>query len=185
MNLRDLNIDKEWSLFLDRDGVINRRIKDGYVTEWEEFSFLPGALEAMKIFSQKFGRIFIITNQQGIGKGLMNEHTLEDIHNKMIKEIEKKGGRIDAIYYCPDLEENRSPDRKPNPGMAFRAQHDFPEVNFSKSLMIGDTASDVEFGRRAGMYTALCISQTFEEQKFEDKPHFVAEDLLSFAHLIR
>ncbi|MCF8233011.1 MAG: HAD family hydrolase, partial [Bacteroidales bacterium] len=150
MNLRDLNIDKEWSLFLDRDGVINRRIKDGYVTEWEEFSFLPGALEAMKIFSQKFGRIFIITNQQGIGKGLMNEHTLEDIHNKMIKEIEKKGGRIDAIYYCPDLEENRSPDRKPNPGMAFRAQHDFPEVNFSKSLMIGDIARDIAFGRRAG-----------------------------------
>ncbi|MCF8307808.1 MAG: HAD family hydrolase [Bacteroidales bacterium] len=185
MNLRDLDIDKEWSLFLDRDGVINRRIKDGYVTKWEEFAFLPGVLEAMKIFSQKFGRIFIITNQQGIGKGLMNEHTLEDIHNKMIKEIEKKGGRIDAIYHCPDLEENRSPGRKPNPGMAFRAQHDFPEVNFSKSLMIGDTARDIAFGRRAGMYTALCLSQTFEEQKGKDKPHFVAEDLLSFALLIK
>lgn len=185
MNLKDLDIDNTWSLFLDRDGVINRRIEDGYVTKWEEFEFLPGVLEALKIFSQIFGRIFIITNQQGIGKGLMSNHMLKNIHKKMITEIQKYGGRIDAIYHCPDLEESGSPDRKPAPGMAFRAQHNYPEISFSKSLMIGDTATDIAFGRRAGMYTALCFSQSFEEHKWQDKPHFVAKDLLSFALLIK
>ncbi|MCF8231461.1 MAG: HAD family hydrolase [Bacteroidales bacterium] len=185
MNLKDLDIDNTWSLFLDRDGVINPRIEDGYVTKWEEFELLPGVLEALKIFSQIFGRIFIITNQQGIGKGLMNKHMLENIHEKMTTEIQKGGGRIDAIYYCPDLEEDSSPNRKPAPGMAFQAQHDYPEVIFSKSLMIGDTSTDIAFGRRAGMYTALCFSQSFEEYKGQEKPHFVAKDLLSFALSIK
>jgi len=142
----------DWTLFLDRDGVINRRLVDDYVKSWEEFEFLPGVLEAIAIFSRIFKRIFIITNQQGIGKGLMTEADLQDIHEKMLKEIQAAGGRIDSIYYCPSLAKENSPRRKPNPGMAWMAEKDFPDIEFSKSVMAGDSKSDMEFGRRAGMH---------------------------------
>lgn len=141
-----------WSLFLDRDGVINRRRVDDYVKNWEEFIFLPGVLEAIALFSQKFQYIFIVTNQQGIGKGLMTEADLEMVHKKMQAEIEKAGGRIDAIYFCPSLASKNDPLRKPNPGMAYKAQKEFPKVDFKKSLMIGDSVSDMEFAINAGMH---------------------------------
>jgi len=142
----------DWTLFLDRDGVINHRLVDDYVKSWEEFEFLPGVLEAIALFSKNFKHIFIITNQQGIGKGLMTEVDLQDIHEKMLKEIQAAGGKIDSIYFCPSLAKENSPMRKPNPGMARKAKEDFPDIEFSKSIMVGDSKSDMEFGKNAGMY---------------------------------
>ena len=147
-----INIDSgDWSLFLDRDGVINRRLVDDYVKSWGEFEFLPGVLDAISIFSQKFKHIFVVTNQQGIGKGLMSKSDLKEIHNKMLQQIESNNGRVDAVYFCPSLAADNDPMRKPNPGMAFNAKEDFPEVDFQKSLMVGDSISDMEFGNNAGM----------------------------------
>ena len=154
-------IDKTWTLFLDRDGVINVRLIDDYVKNINEFEFLPGVLEAFKIFAEKFGRIVIVTNQQGVGKGLMTLQDVDSIHDFMKKEIEAKKGRIDAIYVCPQLKSDPNNFRKPSPKMAYMAQHDFPEIDLEKSSMIGDSNSDIEFGRNAGMYTIL-IGDEFE-----------------------
>ena len=153
MNFKNWDIKKEdgWALFLDRDGVINRRLVDDYVKSWEEFSFLPGVLDAMAIFARKFKYIFIVTNQQGIGKGLMSEEDLQNIHDKMTVAIEAAGGRVNAVYHCPALASERNPCRKPSIGMALQAKADFPEIDFEKSIMAGDSASDMQFGRNAGM----------------------------------
>lgn len=153
MSLSNLNIDQSWALFLDRDGVINRRIVDDYVKKWEEFEFLEGVLEALKIFSEKFGRIVVVTNQQGIGKGLMRKEDLDLIHGNMHYEVSFFKGRIDKVYYSPFLASENHHTRKPSIGMALEAKKDFPEIDFSKSIMVGDSGSDVEFGKNAGMKT--------------------------------
>lgn len=146
-------IDNDWTLFLDRDGVINVRIIDGYVTKIEEFEFLPGVIEAFKIFKNKFNRIIVVTNQQGVGKGLMTEDDVKKVHDFMINEVENHDGKIDKVYFCPQLKSVPDNYRKPSPKMAYMAKEDFPEIDLSKSIMIGDMNSDVEFGKNAGMMT--------------------------------
>lgn len=151
------SIDKSWTLFLDRDGVINYEKKGDYVLSWEEFKFLDGVKTALKILNNKFGITVIITNQRCIGKGLLSTEGLYSIHNNMIGEIVTAGGRIDKIYFCPDLQ-NDSPDRKPNIGMAIKAKKDFPQIDFTKTIMIGNKLSDMEFGRNAGINTVFIAS---------------------------
>ncbi len=155
MNLK--GIDKSWSLFLDRDGVINDEKHMDYIHKWEEFKFYDGVKKAMQIFNKKFGRIFIVTNQRGVAKGLTKIHDLEDIHKNMLKELEDAGGRVDKIYFCPDME---SPNRKPNPGMGLQAQKDFPEIDFSKSIMVGNTLSDMKFGRNLNIAINIFLPTT-------------------------
>ncbi len=146
-------INEDWTLFLDRDGVINVRIIDGYVTKTEEFEFIPGVIDALKIFKNRFKRIIVATNQQGVGKGLMKNEDVETVHNYMIQEVRNNGGNIDKVYFCPQLKSVPDNFRKPSPKMAFFAKNDFPEIDLSKSIMIGDMNSDIEFGKNAGMKT--------------------------------
>jgi len=153
--LTENSFDGEWSLFLDRDGTINRRIIDDYVKSISEFQFLPGALDAMVVFGSIFQHILVVTNQQGIGKDLMTHEDLKVVHDYMDVQVTEAGGRIDQIYYCPHLAIHDPSCRKPNPGMAIQAQGHFPDLNFRKSVMIGDSQSDIEFGARLGMYTVL------------------------------
>jgi len=150
-----MQIDKSWTLFLDRDGVINKKIDNDYVKAWEQFEFLPGVIEALKILSAKFGKIIIVTNQQGVGKQLMSEDDLHAIHKKMIIDIEKAGGRIDKIYFAPQLKSENSDYRKPAIGMALQAQKEFTDIDFSKSIMVGDSYHDMQFGKKAGMTTVF------------------------------
>lgn len=150
-------IDHSWTLFLDRDGVINRRIYGGYVTDPEGFEFLPGVLASLKVFAKKFGRIIVVTNQQGIGKGLMTETQLHTLHHHMIQKVEQAGGRIDHVYYCGDLASLPNNGRKPSIHMANLAKADFPEIDFAKSVMVGDSLSDMEFGKNAGMFTLFVV----------------------------
>jgi histidinol-phosphate phosphatase family protein len=110
--------------------------------------------EALAHFARIFKYIFIATNQRGVGKGLMSEQDLLDLHAAMTADISKAGGRIDGIFFCTSLS-NDDPDRKPNPGMALKARQQFPDIEFSKSIMIGNNISDMEFGRNAGMYTVF------------------------------
>lgn len=148
------SIDRRWSLFLDRDGVLNAKRENDYVKRWDEFEFLPGVLAAMQRFSACFGRIIVVTNQRGVGRGLMSARALEDIHERMRREIETHGGRIDRILHCPDSAENDVRGwRKPEVGMALEAKRIFPEIDFGRSIMIGDSISDMAFGRSAGMHT--------------------------------
>lgn len=146
---------RHWNLFLDRDGVINERLPGDYVRDWSEFRFLPGALESLAFFATYFGPIVVVTNQQGIGKGLMTKAELTVIHNYMLRDIRHAGGRVDAVYFCPDQSSTPGNCRKPNPAMAHWAQRDFPEIDFTRSVIIGDSAGDMEFGFRLGMSTVL------------------------------
>jgi D-glycero-alpha-D-manno-heptose 1-phosphate guanylyltransferase len=160
------NITADWTLFIDRDGVINYEKEDHYILNWDEFEFYPGVLEAMSLLAQKFERIIVISNQRGVGRGLMSTEDLINIHRKMEAEIKKRGGRIEKIYYCTAVND-RDFCRKPNPGMALRAFEDFPAIQFSKSLMIGNKMSDMQFGRNAGMYTVY-LKTTHPDQSL---PH--------------
>lgn len=150
-----LSIDKSWSLFLDRDGVINVRKLDAYVLKPDDFIFCEEAENSISRLSQLFGPVVVVTNQQGIGKGLMSEDDLQAIHTKMVSGIEAAGGRIDKIYYCPELKEAHSFFRKPAPGMALKAKKDFPVIQFKKSVMVGDTISDMRFGKQLKMLTVF------------------------------
>ena len=138
-------------LFLDRDGILNKHLIGDYVRNWSMWEWLPGVLETMPQLAKRYKRIFIVTNQQGVGKGLMAEADLEDVHRHMIADIEAAGGRIDRIYVCTELEAAHSPNRKPEIGMALQAKRDFPEVHFHRSLMIGDSPSDRLFAQKAHM----------------------------------
>ena len=145
-------IDKDWTLFLDRDGVINKEKYEDYIYNFDEFQFLPGVKESLKILSGIFSTIILVTNQRGVGRGLMLEKDLIKLQAEMMKEIREAGGRIDRIYYCT-ANDNAHPNRKPNPGMAFEAKKDLPYIDFKKSIMVGNTLSDMQFGKNAGMYT--------------------------------
>lgn len=160
------HIDRHWTLFLDRDGVINQEKENSYVFHYGEFRFYDQVKEALRIFASVFGRIVIVTNQRGVGKGLMTADELEIIHRQMVAEIVLSGGRIDRIYYADSLDDAH-PHRKPNPGMALAAQADFPEIDFHRALMVGNNLSDMEFGRNAGMYTVF-VRTTHPQQPLPD-----------------
>ena len=149
----DWNIDSSWTLFLDRDGVINTHLKGSYVTNIEELEFIEGVLKSIPVLNSIFGRIVIVTNQQCIGKGIITEKQLDEIHTYMLTEINKQGGNINKVYFAPQLANESSEMRKPNTGMAEAAKKDFPEIEFSKSIIVGDSLSDMEFGDRKGMKT--------------------------------
>ena len=157
-------IDTGWSLFLDRDGVINIESRNEYVLNRNQFKFSAGATEALKTLSSIFGVIVIVTNQRGVARELMTIHDLHDVHDFMIGEINASGGRIDQIYYCTDMD-NDSTNRKPNHGMALQAKADRENIDFGKSIMVGNKLSDMQFGRNAGMKT-IYITSTDPEINF-------------------
>ena len=161
-------IDKSWTLFLDRDGVINHRIIDNYVRTPEAFRFHDGVPEAIARFNRLFGRIIIVTNQQGIGKGLMDEDDLAVVNESMLEGIRKAGGHIHKIYHCAGLRQQMPLCRKPQIGMALQAKRDFPEINFRMSLMVGDSKTDLQFGKRLGMQTVF-IGEAHPEIKAGSK----------------
>jgi histidinol-phosphate phosphatase family protein len=173
-------INNDWTLFLDRDGVINHEKQNDYIRKLDEFVMYDGVADAVSVMSKLFSRIFIVTNQKGVGKGLMSEADLADIHAYMGEQIDSAGGRIDKIYYCTDTE-NDSPNRKPNAGMAYQAKEDYPGIDFSRSLMVGNKLTDMQFGRNVGMHTIFLATTNPEtlfphpliDFRFDTLPHFV------------
>ena len=139
------------TLFLDRDGVINKKLEGKYIRNWEEFEFMPNALIAIKLLSKKFRRILVITNQQGIGKGIMSTEELGILHQRMLLEIDRIGGKIDRIYHCPHLENQNCSCRKPKIGMIEKAREDFPSIEMKDSYLVGDSPSDIQAGISAGL----------------------------------
>ncbi len=181
--LGNLHITNDWTLFLDRDGVINHEKKGDYIRNWSEFNFYPESLAALPLLAQKFSKIIITTNQKGIGKGLMTVADLNLIHQNMTQYIIELGGRIDAIYFCSDVD-NLSINRKPQPGMALQAKTAFPTIDFTKSIMVGNRMSDMEFGRNAGMHT-IYLATTHPEAPFPDtKIDDRYDHLLQFAQAL-
>ncbi len=167
MTLKNLNINKNWTLFLDRDGVINKKIDNDYVKQWIEFEFIEGVLDALKFLNTVFGNIIVVTNQQGIGKKLYRKEDLELIHKNMLYEIAYHGGKIDKVYFSPYLKSENHPYRKPGIGMALKAKEDISTINFKESIMVGDSMSDMEFGRNAGMKTIYISEEITENDKID------------------
>jgi len=142
--------------FLDRDGVIIRKAKEGdYITRWDEVHLLPGVIEGMLKLHHFGFRVIVVTNQRCVGKGLISIPELEGLHRRLTETLAQQGGIIDAIYYCPH--EKTNPPclcRKPAAGMLLDAAKDH-RIDLAASWMIGDSVTDVEAGRAAGCRTSL------------------------------
>ena len=148
-------VELQMTLFLDRDGTINRkRPEDDYVKSFEEFEFLPNALAGLRRMAASGARMICVTNQRGIARGRMTEDALLDIHRRMLDAVREAGGRIDAIYYCPH-EAGQCDCRKPLTGLFQRARIDFPDIDFADSLVVGDAMSDMAAASRLGCGSVL------------------------------
>jgi len=174
-------------IFLDRDGVINRYPGDRlYVTSVKKFSFLPGAKQAIKLLSEGGWRIFVASNQAGVGKGAYAQRTLDRITTKMLKEISRQGGQINKVYYCTHRKEAGCACRKPKPGLLKKASREF-KINLKQSYFVGDTIRDVLTAHAAGAKAILVFSgkeKPANQEHWEDKPDFVFKNLLSAAKFL-
>jgi D-glycero-D-manno-heptose 1,7-bisphosphate phosphatase len=130
------------TIILDRDGVLNKKAQRArYVTDWSAWEWLPGALEALRLYKEAGYRVILVSNQAGINRGAMTKESLEDIHARMKADVERAGGRIDSIYVCPHDWDEGCECRKPKPGMLFQAQKDF-HLDLSRTTFIGDDERD-------------------------------------------
>ena len=153
------NVDSSWTLFIDRDGVINERNFDGYILDIESFVFKKGVLEVSKSLFSKFKYVVVVTNQQCIGKGLITQAQLNDIHEYMNNCFLQNNANIDMILVAPEIKSSQSQFRKPSPKMAYQAKDKLKDVDFSKSIMVGDTDTDIVFGKNLEMKTVLIESR--------------------------
>ncbi len=183
LKIEELHIDETWTLFLDRDGVINKRLVDDYVKDWSEFEFLEDVPKSVANLSKVFGIVVVVTNQQGIGKKLMSEDDLTNIHNNMHDEIQKLGGKIDKFYHCPKLKTEKPNCRKPLPTMGLKAKEDFPQIDFQKSIMVGDSISDMEFGQSLGMFNVFITPNPSEPDG--KLTHFQTTKLCDFTSILQ
>jgi D-glycero-D-manno-heptose 1,7-bisphosphate phosphatase len=143
------------TVFLDRDGVLNEKMPEGqYVTSWNEFRLLPRVAESVAKLSQAGLRVIVVSNQRGIARGLYTASDVDVIHSRLQTLLQAGGGKIDGFYYCPH-DKGQCNCRKPLPGLFDQAVSDFPEIVAASSAMVGDSLSDIEFGRRLGMLTVF------------------------------
>jgi D-glycero-D-manno-heptose 1,7-bisphosphate phosphatase len=143
------------TIFLDRDGVLNEKMPEGsYVTTWADFRVLAGVPEAIARLNRVGLRVIVVSNQRGIALGLYSASDVVAIHAHLQDVLRANGAHVDAFYFCPH-DKDQCDCRKPLPGMFEQAQRDFPDVAASTSAMIGDSLSDIEFGKRLGMRTVF------------------------------
>ena len=141
------------TLFLDRDGVINKKLEGRYITDFKDFEFIKGSLDAIINLKSVFNKIIIVTNQQGIGKEIMSVEDLQIVHEKMQEAISNEFKYINKIYFCPHLESEECECRKPGIGMLLQSKADFPDINISNSFLVGDSDTDIQAGKRFGVKT--------------------------------
>lgn len=181
MALRD---GKRSAVFIDRDGVICENRSD-YVTAWSEFSFIAGAIEAIASLTRGRARLFVVTNQSAVGRGLMSRRQLDVIHEKMLDYIGGAGGKIESILVCPHHPDDGCACRKPLPGLLTEAGNRF-KVELTRSFLIGDHHTDIQAGARAGCETVLVRTGRGEEalaarDTWTHEPGFIADDLVDAA----
>lgn len=167
-------------IFLDRDGVINRDPTGGYVTNWEDFHFLDGSKEAIKKLTDSGYEVILISNQAGVAKGLYTLEALDEITRRMTAEIEKAGGKIGSVFYCPHRDEDNCDCRKPKTGL-FRKATEGLDIDFGKTYFIGDGVMDIEAGRNAGCKTILVLSgktSIDDRENWTAQPDYIFKDLL-------
>ena len=172
------------ALFIDRDGVINKDpggwTEHGYVTDWKDFHFLPGALEALRLLSRAGVKVVVISNQAGVGKGYFTKEKLERINGRMMDAIVKAGGRIEDVYYCIHRSEDACACRKPKTGLLERAARKHG-IDCARTYIIGDSLVDVLAGKAMGCRTIFVRSgktTVKEARQWSDKPDYVFANLL-------
>lgn len=171
-------------IFVDRDGVINKDpggwTEHSYVTRWEDFHFLPGALEALALLKKSGFRVIIISNQAGVGKKLFTREDLDRVTGKMLSAIHKHGGMIENVYYCVHKKEDNCNCRKPKTGMFEDAIKRYG-INPHETYFIGDSLVDVEAGAKLGIETMLVLSgktSLDQSRKWVVKPDYIFKDFL-------
>jgi D-glycero-D-manno-heptose 1,7-bisphosphate phosphatase len=150
------------AVFLDRDGVIIENRGD-YVKSWEEVRFVPGAFDAIRRLGQSEYAVVVVTNQSAVGRGIITLDEATRINERVVGEIEARGGRVDASYLCPHRPDEACKCRKPAPGMLFRAADEFG-LDLGHSVLVGDAASDIEAARLAGVQGILVLTGRGSEQ---------------------
>lgn len=167
------------AVFLDRDGTINVHVP--YLSKVKDFSLYPFAGEAIRRFNENNYKVFIITNQSGVGRGFFSERRLNKIHDKMLEDLRASKAEIDKIYFCTNLPEDQSDFRKPNSGMIIQAINEF-DIDPHRSYMIGDRESDIVAGGRAGLKTFLVLTGYGQEESnftddWENKPDEIVKNI--------
>lgn len=175
------------TIFLDRDGVINKYPGNKlYVTSLNKFRFLPHAKQAISLLSKKGFKIFVASNQAGVGKGTYAQKTLDVITAKMLKGIERAGGKITKVYYCTHRKELGCSCRKPKPGLLKKAAREF-KINLNEAYFVGDTIRDVLTAHAVGAKSILILSgkeKLSNQKNWEAQPDFVFKDLLAAAKFL-
>lgn len=171
------------AVFLDRDGVINEKMPEGkYVAKVTDFRILPGVAEGIARLNRAGILVLLVSNQRGVALGSMTLQDVENIHRALNAELQQSGAHLDGIYFCPH-DKDSCTCRKPLPGLFRQAQQKFPAISVEASVMIGDSASDIEFGRRLGMRTVWIMGDS-ENRKpgwetAEQLADYKADSLLS------
>ncbi len=175
-------IDKTWTLFLDRDGVINERIIDGYVMDSKDLILTQNLIAALQILTTIFGKMFVVSNQQCIGKGLCNETTINNVHADLNDILLKNKILIQDFLVCPHKATDHCNCRKPKTGLALKAQLKFPTINFKKSVVVGDMLSDLQFGKSLDMFTVYVgESDVPNFELIKENADLMCDNLFEFA----
>lgn len=187
------------AIFLDRDGTIIKEVDYLHLGNLKEMRFFPGVAQAIKTLNRLGFLVVVITNQPVVARGYATEKEIDQIHAVLVKRLEKKGAKIDAIYFCPHHPEATLPNyrvrcrcRKPNTGMIIKATKKF-SINLKKSFLVGDRLADVAAAKKAGVKMILVktgcgqdtISKAQQESKHYGKPDFVAKNLKEAVKIIQ
>ncbi len=177
-------------IFLDRDGVINHYPGDTrYVTSWKEFRFLPGVKKALKRLTEAGYKIFVVSNQSGVSKGIYSKKRLDEITGRMLKELDKSKVKISGVYYCIHRNEDNCSCRKPKVGLIEIAlrEHNIARKVLKRSFFVGDSITDVQTGKNAGCKTILVFSGKEDPRNHNNwpiQPDFTAANLSEAVDLI-
>jgi len=143
------------AIFLDRDGVIVEN-RSTYIRSWQDIEFLPGALAALYMLRSSPLKVFIITNQSAVGRGIISQTRADEINQQLLLDIQKAGGRVDGIYMCPHCPEDYCNCRKPQPGLIIKAAQEH-SIDLGKSIFVGDALTDLEAGMNAGINQLVLV----------------------------
>ncbi|MFH1545345.1 MAG: D-glycero-beta-D-manno-heptose 1,7-bisphosphate 7-phosphatase [archaeon] len=170
------------AVFLDRDGTINE--EKNYLSREEDFKFIPGTIEGLKLLREKGFKLIVVTNQSGIGRGFVEGKQVERINKKMKEELKEEEVELDAVYVCPHTPEEGCDCRKPKNALVKIAEKEF-KLDLKKSFFVGDKTIDIQLGKNCNGRTILLkTGYGGSDKKFKVKPDYIAEDLRNAAEII-